>query len=103
MADPVSDIIGDYRAFAARQRDRLAARGIDITPYELSHLAVRVPEWDQYVHLRTRIERHAVANSENAWNGRPISTLVVAQPLDVLDGKLVPVMELIPGPRLSTW
>jgi hypothetical protein len=31
-----SDIIGDYRAFAAQQRDRLATRGIDISPYELS-------------------------------------------------------------------
>jgi hypothetical protein len=53
MADPVVDIIGDYRAFAAQQRDRLLARGIDIRPYALSHLAVRVPEWDQYVHVRT--------------------------------------------------
>ncbi len=47
MADPIADIIGDYRAFAALQRDRLAARGFDIGPYPLSHLAVRVPEWDQ--------------------------------------------------------
>ena len=53
MADPVGDIIGNYRAFAAQQQDRLRARGIDIGPYPLSHLAVRVPEWDQYVHLRT--------------------------------------------------
>jgi hypothetical protein len=86
MADPVGDIIGDYRAFAAQQRDRLAARGIDITPYELSHLAVRVPEWDQYVHLRTLLERHAVANRENVWNGRPISLIVPAEPLEVLGG-----------------
>ncbi len=53
MTDPIADLIGDYCAFTALQRDRLAARGIDIAPYELSHLAVRVPEWDQYVHLRT--------------------------------------------------
>jgi predicted metalloenzyme YecM len=53
MSDPFEELIGDYRAFAARQRDRLAERGIDITPYALSHLALRVPEWDQYVHLRT--------------------------------------------------
>ena len=45
--DPVGDSIGDYRGFAAQQRDRLLARGIDIRPYPLSHLAVRVPEWDQ--------------------------------------------------------
>ena len=44
--DPIADIIGDYRAFAAMQRDRLLARGIDVAPYPLSHLAVRVADWD---------------------------------------------------------
>jgi predicted metalloenzyme YecM len=92
----MEDIIGDYRAFAALQRDRVAARGIDITPYELSHLAYRVPEWDQYVHVRALLERHAVANRENFWNGRPISLIVPAEPLEVLEGKVVPLIELIP-------
>jgi predicted metalloenzyme YecM len=96
MTDPIADLIGDYRAFTALQRDRLAARGIDIAPYELSHLAVRVPEWDQYVHLRTLLERHALANSENVWNGRPISMIQLAEPLRVLDGQVVPDIELIP-------
>jgi predicted metalloenzyme YecM len=96
MADPVGEIIGDYRAFAAQQRDRLLDRDIDIRPYELSHLAVRVPEWDQYLHVRDRLERHAVTNSENVWNGRPISLIVLAEPLEVLDGALVPLIELIP-------
>ena len=96
LADPVGEIIGDYRAFAAQQRDRLVARDIDIGPYGLSHLAVRVPEWDQYVHVRDRLERHAVTNSENVWNGRPISLIVLAEPLEVLDGKRVPLIELIP-------
>ena len=96
MTDPIADIIGDYRAFAAQQRDRLAARGIDIAPYELSHVAFRVPEWDQYVRVRTLLERHAVLNHENVWNGRPISLIVPTQPLDVLDGKVVRLIELIP-------
>jgi predicted metalloenzyme YecM len=96
MPDPIADLIGDYRSFAALQRDRLAARGIDIAGYELSHLAFRVPEWDQYVHLRTLLERHASANRENVWNGRPISLIVPDPPLEVLDGKLVPLIELIP-------
>jgi predicted metalloenzyme YecM len=96
MTDPIAEIIGDYRAFAALQRDRLATRGIDIAPYGLSHVAFRVPEWDQYVHVRTLLERHAVANRENVWNGRPISLIVSADPLEVLDGKVVPLIELIP-------
>lgn len=96
MADQFEDIIGDYRGFAAQQRDRLAALGIDIAPYALSHLAYRVPEWDQYVRVRGLLERHAVANHEEVWNGRPISLIVPVEPLDALDGKTVPLIELIP-------
>jgi len=96
MSDPVGDIIGDYRGFAAMQNERLLARGIDIGPYALSHLAFRVPEWHEYVHLRTLLERHATANLENVWNGRPISKIVLATPLEVLGGKIVSDIELIP-------
>ena len=96
MGDPLRDVIGDYRGFAAQQRGRLADRGIDIRSYSLSHIAVRVPEWDQYVQVRTQLERHAVANRENVWNGRPISLIVLAEPLEVLGGKAVPLIELIP-------
>jgi predicted metalloenzyme YecM len=96
MTDPIADIIGDYRAFAAQQHDRLLARGIDISPYELGHLAYRVPEWDQYLHVRTLLERHASANVEGYWNGRPMSMIVPAEPMEVLDGKVIPLIELIP-------
>jgi predicted metalloenzyme YecM len=96
MPDPIADIIGDYRAFAAMQRDRLLARGIDIAPYALSHLCVRVADWDLYVHQRTLLERHANTNHENVWNGRPISKIVLAEPLVVLDGKPCSRIELIP-------
>src|SRR5207249_7553290 len=95
--EPIADIIGDYRGFAAQQRDRLLMRGIDIASYELSHLAFRVPEWDQYVQVRTLLERHAVANHENVWNGRPISLIVPAEPLEVLDGKGGPVNRADPA------
>ncbi len=95
-SDPVAEIIGDYRAFAAMQRDRLVDRGIDIAPYPLSHLAVRVADWDLYVHQRTLLERHARANLEDVWNGRPISKIVLAEPLEVLDGTPVSRIELIP-------
>ena len=56
-SDPIAEIIEDYRAFAAMQRDRLVARDIDIASYPLSHIAVRVADWDLYVHQRTLLER----------------------------------------------
>lgn len=93
--DPIADIIGDYKAFAAQQRDRLLSRGIDIAPYTLSHICYRVAEWDEYVRVRGLLERHAVANREAVWNGRPMSLIIFDQ-LAVLDGKALPMIELIP-------
>ena len=96
MTDPILDIIGDYRAFVAQQRDRLTTRGIDIAPYALSHVAFRVPEWEQYVHVRTLLERHAAASAESVHNGRPIAMIVPSEPMRVLEDKVVPLIELIP-------
>jgi predicted metalloenzyme YecM len=48
------------------------------------------------VHQRTLLERHARANRESVWNGRPISLIVLAEPLDVFDGTPVSRIELIP-------
>lgn len=47
------------------------------------------------MHIRGLIERHALANRETIWNGRPISLIVPAEPLDVLDGTVLPLIELI--------
>lgn len=95
MTDPVEDILGDYRAFAGMQRDRLLARGIDVSPYGLSHLCFRVPEWDQYVHVRTLLERHARGNRESWWNGHPVSVIMLTEPLELLAGKWCDRIELI--------
>ena len=45
--------------------------------------------------VRGLLERHAVANRENVWNGRPMSLILFDQ-LEVLDGKALPMIELIP-------
>ena len=102
MADPVEDIIGDYKAFATQQRDRVAARGIDVTPYAVSHICYRVPEWDEYIRVRGLLERHAFANREGFWNGRPMSLILFDQ-LEVLDGKKMPMIELIPPVHQRTY
>jgi len=41
------------------------------------------------------LERHATANLENVWNGRPISKIVLTEPLEVLDGTPVSLIELV--------
>ena len=86
VTDPIADALGDYRAFFAGQKDRLRARGIDISPYPLSHLAYRVPERPRHAvadRARTtdrtavRVLRAGVASLEMGLFG--VSTALVRQ------------------------
>ncbi|KRE29548.1 hypothetical protein ASG80_19070 [Agromyces sp. Soil535] len=84
------------RAFHVQQVARCADLGIDASGYPLSHLAIRVPTWRDYVVARDGIEGFATSNLENVWNGRPISKIVLAEPIEVADGISIPLIELIP-------
>ncbi len=90
------DIIGDYQAFFALQRERLSNLHIDISGCEISHLAYRTETYKEYLRTRDQIERHCTSNIENVWNGRPISILQLQQPLALGEGFEVRVIELIP-------
>src|SRR5438445_10313507 len=45
---------------------------------------------------RDRVFGRASRTMKNVWNGRPISLIVLAEPLDVLHGIPVSLIELIP-------
>lgn len=83
------------RSFHARQIARLADIGIEAAHLEVSHLAVRAPSWNEYVLVREGLERAASANVENVWNGRPISKILLREPID-LGAQAVELVELIP-------
>jgi hypothetical protein len=51
-SDPIAEIIGDYRAFAAMQRDRLVARGHRYRPVPPESSRRPRRRWDLYVHQR---------------------------------------------------
>ena len=68
MTGSVSTSLKPSNEGVLERHHRLVARGIDIAPYPLSHLAARVADWDLCVHQRTLLERHAKTNRENVWN-----------------------------------
>jgi predicted metalloenzyme YecM len=92
----MKNTIGDYQAFFSLQRERLDDIGIDISGYEISHLAYRTETYDEYLLVRGRIEKHCTSNVESVWNGRPISIMQLKKPLSLGDGFEVRVIELIP-------
>ena len=96
MAHPIEEIIGDCGAFAKQQRDRLATHGIDITSYGLRHLAVPGSRMGP-VRPRARTARTPRGRQPRERLEWPPDLLIVpADPLEVLDGKVVPLIELIP-------
>lgn len=92
----MKDIIGDYQAFFALQFERLNNLEIDISGFEVSHLAYRTETLEEYVKVRDELERHCRSNVENVWNGRPISIMQLDRPLSLGAGFDARVIELIP-------
>ena len=91
-----SEILGLVPAFEAEQAERCRERGIDVSDLGLSHVAVRCRTWRDYLAAREALERVSTSNLENVWNGRPISKLVLADPVALAGGRSVSLLELIP-------
>ncbi|WP_158283010.1 VOC family protein [Nocardioides silvaticus] len=92
----VEELLQAIPAFEAAQAERCAGLGIDVSGFALSHVAVRCRTWRDYLRVRDALEQVAVANLENVWNGRPISKILLADPVPVSAGRTVPMIELIP-------
>jgi predicted metalloenzyme YecM len=82
--------------FHEQQVKRCAQLGLEVEDLGLSHVAVRIRTWNEYVGARDSIETACTGNLENVWNGRPISKMLLAEPLPAAFGKTVELIELIP-------
>lgn len=92
----IEGLPGHYRAFLADQVRRSIRIGIDPARYPVSHIAFRTETYEEYVEVRRRIEMMSRANVENRWSGRPVSKLLLSEPLPPGDDDLVELIELIP-------
>jgi predicted metalloenzyme YecM len=96
VSTPADTVLAGIPAFERQQAERLLALGIDVSGYGVSHIAVRTRTWNEYLELREGLEARATANLENVWNGRPISKIVLAEPVALESGRSVSLIELIP-------
>lgn len=90
------DVLDDVPGFCSAQADKCARLGIDVSNFPVSHVAIRTRTWREYVALRDGIEQQSTGNLENVWNGRPISKLLLREPILTETGQRVPLIELIP-------
>ncbi|WP_081611314.1 VOC family protein [Kordiimonas gwangyangensis] len=103
MHDRMEQIIGDYRGFFAAQLEDLWDAGFGISPMPVSHLAYRTATWEEYLKTRTALEALAVANVENVWRGRPISKILLKEPLKLDADHETSLIELIPPVHLFDY
>jgi predicted metalloenzyme YecM len=96
------DVLAEAAEFEARQRRRCQGLGIEV-PDQISHLAVRTRTWASYVDARDELEKRCEANLENVWNGRPISKILLNEPLSLDGGRAVDLIELIPPPHQRVY
>ena len=96
-------ILGDYTEFYAQQTQRLLGLGIDINSLEVSHLAFRTETIAEYLVTRQQLEALCSANVENTWNGRPISKLLLQEPLQLAQNATTSLIELIPPVHQSVY
>lgn len=97
------EILGDYTQFYAMQAERLIELGIDIVGLEVSHLAFRTETLEEYLIVRQKLELICSANVENTWNGRPISKLLLREPLRLSQDATTSLIELIPPVHQSVY
>lgn len=96
MNKKVIEILGDYTQFYAMQVARLNKLGIDIDGFAVGHLAFRTESLAEYLTMRQVLETICSANVENLWNGRPISKLLLREPLQLSKNVTTSLIELIP-------
>jgi len=96
VKEKASIILGDYSLFFSMQVGRLRKMGINADGLEVSHLAFRTETIAEYLHVRQEMETICTANVENLWNGRPISKLLLQEPLQLSQNATTALIELIP-------
>jgi predicted metalloenzyme YecM len=99
----MNNILGDYTAFFKQQVDRLAELGISVAGWRVSHLAFRTELFQEYLITRQQLESHCSANVENVWNGRPISKVLLSQPIQLSATHQCDLIELIPPPHQAEY
>lgn len=94
----IKGLIGDYEAFFADLLGRLKEVGVTIEGMPLTHLLYRTSTTSEYEELRDALKKVCREYVETSFNGRAVSILILKEPLALVDGFEVSMIEL-PAPR----
>ena len=89
--------------FYQTQIERCTSLGIDVGGLPVGHLAYRCRTWSEYVRTRDALELQCRGNLENVWNGRPISKMLLRDPIRLSRSKRSSIADTTPGWRTGIW
>lgn len=92
----VDELLEDPGAFYCALSERLSLMDIDTRQFPISQVAYRCRTFREYLRIRDGLELHAAANVESVWNGRPISKVLLREPLLLSRHVTAELVELIP-------
>lgn len=98
--DKIKDIIGNYEEFFSDLLQRMKKCGINITNMPISHFLYRTTTIPEYEELRNKLKKLCCEFVETQFNDRPVSILILKNPLLLEDGFTVSMIEL-PAPRAA--
>ncbi|MBI3980925.1 VOC family protein [Candidatus Microgenomates bacterium] len=96
----ISQIIGDYQGFFSDMLFHLDNLKINVKNFPLTHICYRVATFPEYESIREQIIPLGKSFSETIFNGRPITLVILKQPLVFKEGFSVSLLEL-PAPKMS--
>jgi hypothetical protein len=96
MTRDVSPVLGDCSGFYLQQTRQLLTIGMDIGGLAVGHLAFRTETLAEYLDFRRQLECLCSANVESSWGARPISKLLLEEPLRLSPSATTSLIELIP-------
>lgn len=93
----LTDCLGDITRFEQKIQQIAEIAGIDLSQFEIDHLAVRMNDWQTAENWKQRLLQQGELLKESEVNGRPIGIFRLNQPIPFC-GQLVSVIEL-PFPK----
>ncbi len=97
----VTSILGDYKRFFSDLLSRAKALGIGIQGMRVGHLIYRTMTMEDYTKTRDALLALCKESVEKEFNARPISILVLREPLMFEEGFECSIIELT-APKAST-
>jgi hypothetical protein len=96
----INDVLGDCNEFFSKVVSHLRELNVDVAGLPMSHLGYKAATVEEYAQVRDGLLPLSASIVENVHNGRPISKIILSEPVLLGAGFEVSMMEIMPPKKL---